>query len=71
MLVENTSITCCTPHLTSFAAIYPTYYSDAATRKSRQFKVSLIPSLILVLLLLLPLVFKKLSKDKETEVNVT
>lgn len=68
MLVESSSIACCTPHLTSFAGIYPGYYSDAATRKARQFKLSLIPSLVLILLLFVPLMFRKFSKDKENEV---
>jgi hypothetical protein len=67
--VESSSITCCTPHLTSFAGIYPVYYSDAATRKTRQFKISLIPSLVFVFLLIFPMVFKKFSKEKEFEGN--
>ncbi len=66
-LVEETSITCCTPHLTSFAAINPVFYDSNEKRLSRNFKISIIPSLVILLLLVAPLVLMKFSKNREEE----
>lgn len=64
---DETSITCCTPHLTSFAAIDQAYYASNDKKLSKYLKFSIIPSLVILLFLVAPLIFRKCSMDKGEE----